>query len=99
MLLQTTDLNISEMVRYSLTNILPVDMTIIGLLILLAFGFVAWKFKVSSTTFYPLMFLMFYGLWLGTGGIFPFSALLVISFAIIGLVFITAVFKLASVKV
>lgn len=100
MLLQTAaDLNISEMFQFTLTNALPVDMTIIGLLVLLGFGFIAWKSKVSATAFYPLMFIFFYAVWLGTGGIFPFSALMLLSFAIIGGLVIAGVFRLANLKI
>ena len=100
MLLQTAaDLNISEMFAFTLTNALPVDMVIIGILVLLGFGFIAWKSKVSATTFYPLMFIFFYAVWLGTGGIFPFSALLLLSFVIIGGMFVAAVFRLANLRI
>jgi hypothetical protein len=99
MLFLQADLNITEMFQFTLTNALPVDMTIIGLLVLLGFGLIAWKAKVSATAFYPLMFVFFYGVWLGTGGIFPFSALMLLSFAIIGGMFVAAVFRLANLKI
>lgn len=92
------DLNLSQMVQFTLTNALPVDMVIIGIMVLLGFGFVAWRAKVSSTTFFPLMFIFFYAVWLGTGGIFPFSALMLLSFVIVGGMFVAALFKLANLK-
>lgn len=100
MLLQTSaDLNVTEMFQFTLTNALPVDMVIIGILVLLGFGFVAWRAKVSATAFYPLMFVFFYAVWLGTGGIFPFSALMLLSFVLVGGVFVAALFRLANLKI
>lgn len=89
------EISIPDIYYYNLTNSLPLDLSMIGILILLGFAFVLWRSGLNAPAAFPLILIMLYAIWQGTR-IFPFNALLLLSTGLIAVFLLIGLMKLGE---
>lgn len=89
------EITIPEIYYYNLTHALPIDMALIGVVILLGFAFVLWRSGLNAPAAFPLVLIMLYAIWQGTR-VFPFNSLIVLSFGLIAVFLLVGLMKLSE---
>lgn len=89
------EISIPDIYYYNLTNALPLDLSLIGIVVLLSFAFVLWRSGLNAPAAAPLILIMLYAIWQGTR-VFPFNALLLLMFGLTAVLLLAGLMKLGE---